>query len=149
MSNRTHIWTCTMSRVGRMYSPVSYNDYNVVLFMISKCEITSTYDELKYLFLKRFLTKTGHSYKQQLIFPLNFQKICHMTYKNRTKEKKQTCAINDRLSPLKWCSFLSMAANSSNSILYFVPTVVWSQLSWGLGAQLFTSSRTLHSVVLS
>lgn len=49
--------------------------------------------------------KTGHSYKQQLIFPLNFQKICHMTYKNRTKENKQTCAINGRLSPLKWCFF--------------------------------------------
>lgn len=83
-----------MSRAGRMYKPVSYSEYNVVCFlMVSDCETTSTYNELKYLLLKRSLTKLGHSYKQQLTFPLTFflfLKICHVTYKSRTENKTKT-----------------------------------------------------------
>lgn len=55
-----------------------------------------------------------------------------MTYKSRTgnekTKQKKTCAINGRLFPLKWY-FLWMAAHCSDPFLYFVPSVVWSQLS--------------------
>lgn len=73
MSYRSHIWTCTTSGAGRMYRPVSYSEYNVLCFLIvSHCETTSTYSELKYLLLMRSLIKPSHSYKQQLTFPLTF-----------------------------------------------------------------------------
>lgn len=79
-----------MSRAGRMYKPVSYSEYNVVRFlMVSDCETTSTYNELKYLLLKRSLTKPGHSYKQQLTFPLTFFIFKDMSHDLQKQNRKQ------------------------------------------------------------
>lgn len=106
--------------------------------MVSDCETTSTYNELKYLLLKRSSTKPGHSYEQQLTFPLTFYflKICHMTYKSRTENKIKTkktkrCAINGRLFPLKWCfSRWPLTAATPSFILFLVWFGVSSVDDW-------------------
>lgn len=67
------------------------SEYDIVSSTVSEYETTSNYDqELKYLYKKKGIEqkKKGNSYKQlQLLFPFNFKKICHMTYKKQNKNK--------------------------------------------------------------
>lgn len=78
---------------------VTHSRYDTALSRISLCKTTAISAircQSIYFFLKR--KKKEFFYKQQ-IFQLNFQKICHVTYKNKTNKTK--CAIND-IFPLRW-----------------------------------------------
>lgn len=114
--------------------------------MVREYETTSNYDQkLKYLFKK----KTGHSYKQQLLFPFNFKKR-YVTWPTKTKQSKKENMCNQwQTLPSEVVVVQMTTSHSSNSpLLLFAPTVIWSQLSWGLGSTIHKYQAAAFSSIV-